>query len=439
MVMSPPHSLAHDRLWSIDLPSCGVESRLARPPVRSAASRKGEDIFKRLAATLLVVPALAAATSTALASPRAQWSEFRYGPARVGFNPDETTLTSSNVGTVVRGWSTTLPGAADDPLTSPIISGSTVYLVGSKLTAVNTVNGHVRWQVRPGGVPSGSVDTEATPAIDGNGIFVAWAVSGTSSVVQDRSTATGSLVWSTTVPSADFTIGPNTPAVRNGLVYFTVDTAPNQWTLYALVESTGVISWTDTFSGSYPFTAPAVTGAALIVGLNTGSIDAFNPTTGARLWSAATPAASDGVEGIAIEGTTTYAVVSCHVLALSTATGARIFATTPPKCSGDEYLPPAIAYGEVYVESRDSKLYAINAATGAITWTTTSDSYGDPSVANHVVYLAARALQAFDASTGASLLNVPLPGDDLAEVDITGGRIYLAEDGGPTATVYQLP
>jgi outer membrane protein assembly factor BamB len=100
---------------------------------------------------------------------------------------------------------------------------------------------------------------------------------------------------------------------------------------------------------------------------------------------------------------------------------------------------PSIAYGEVYVDSRGSKLYAINAATGVITWTTTSDIYGDPSVANHVVYLGRETLQAYDASTGASLLNDPLPGDCLADVDITGGRIYLAEDGGPTATVYQLP
>ena len=265
-------------------------------------------MFKRLAAMLLIVPALVAASANPPAKPAAQWPEFRFGPARVGFNPDETTLSPGNVGTVVQGWSTTLKGEAADPLTSPIITGSTIYVVGSKLTALNTANGHVRWQVRPAGFPSADVVTEATPAIDGNGIFVAWAVTGTSSVVQDRNTATGALV-STTIPSVDFTSGPDTPAVRNGLVYFTVDTAPNQWMLYALAESTGAISWSDTFSGSYPFTPPAVTATALVVGLNTGKVDAFNPTTGSPLWSAATPASSDGVEGIAIEGSTTYAVV----------------------------------------------------------------------------------------------------------------------------------
>jgi outer membrane protein assembly factor BamB len=395
-------------------------------------------MFKRCAAILLVLPALAAATSTALANPPSQWLQFRYGPARVGFNPDETTLSPSNVGTVVSGWSATLPRGADFLLASPVISGSTEYFASSKLIAVNTATGHVRWQVSAGGF----ADTEATPAIDGDGIFVAFAVSGTSSVVQERSAATGSLLWSASIPSADFTTGPDTLAVRNGLVYFTVATETTQWTLYALDEGTGAISWSDNFSGSYPFTPPAVTGAALVLGLNTGIVDALNPTTGALLWSVATHPASGGVEAVAIEGTTTYALVSCHILALSTSTGARIFTTTPPGCTDDEYLPPAIAYGEVYVESRGSLLYAINATTGAINWTTPTNSYGDPSVANNVVYLSARTLQAFDSSTGASLLSVPLAGVSITDVDITGGHIYLAEDGrrGSTiATVYQLP
>jgi len=395
-------------------------------------------MFKKFAAILLVVPALAAATSTAVAKSPTQWPEYRYGPARVGFNPDETTLSPGNVGTVVPGWSTKLPKGADYLLASPVISGSTEYFASSNLIAVNTANGHVRWQVGEGSL----ADTEATPAIDGDGIFVAFAVSATSSVVQERNAATGSLVWSTSIPSVDFTTGPNTLAVRNGLVYFTVDTASTQWTLYALTESTGTVAWTDPFSGSYPFTPPAVTATALVVGLNTGSVEAFNPATGAPLWSAATPASTDGVEGIAIEGTTTYALVNCHFLALSTSTGARIFTTKPQGCVNDGYLPPAIAYGEVYVESRDSHLYAVNAATGAITWTATSDSYGDPSVANHVVYLGASTLQAFDASTGASLLSAPLAGVSITDVDITDGRIYLAEDGrrGSTiATVYELP
>jgi hypothetical protein len=59
-----------------------------------------------------------------------------------------------------------------------------------------------------------------------------------------------------------------------------------------------------------------------------------------------------------------------------------------------------------------------------------------------VVYLGASTLQAFDASTGASLLSAPLAGVSITDVDITDGRIYLAEDGrrGSTiATVYELP
>jgi len=392
-------------------------------------------MFKRFAAILLVVPALAAMTTTASAGPIAQWDQFRYGPARVGYNPDETTLTTSNVGTVVRGWNTSLPSAAKYLLASPVISGSTIFFAAAKLIAVNTSNGHVRWQVSPGGSPQ----TEATPAIDGAGIFVAWSVSGTSSVVQDRNTATGSLVWSRTVSSADFTTGPDTLGVRNGLVYFTVVTAVTNWTLYALDESTGAIAWSDTFTGSYPFTPPALNASVLVIGLNTGAVDAVNPTTGAHLWSVTTPAA---VDGIAIGGTTAYAVEACYVVALSTATGANIFTTTPPGCSATGYYGPAIAYDEVYVGSNDRHLYAINGVTGAITWTAATDSGSDPSVANGVVYRCFDTLQAFNASTGANLLTVTTGGLNLNDVDIVGGRIYLAHGGPHNSTyvaMYKLP
>jgi outer membrane protein assembly factor BamB len=264
-------------------------------------------------------------------------------------------------------------------------------------------------------------------------------VTATSGVVQDRNASTGSLVWSVTVPSADFTTGPNTLAVQNGLVYFTSDTAANKWTLYALVESTGAISWSDTFSGSYPFTPPAVNPSALVIGLSTGDVIAVNPTSGAHLWSASTPA---GVDGVAIEGPTTYAVEACRVVALSTSTGAHIFTASPPGCTATNYYGPAIAYGEVYVGSNDFHLYAINATTGAITWTATTDAGSDPSVANNLVYICFDKLQAFNATTGVNLLSITPGHVSITDVDIAGGRIYIAQDGrkdSTSATMYKLP
>jgi len=396
-------------------------------------------MFKRIAPILLLVPVLAAmtATSTASAGATPQWPQFRYGPARVGYNPDETTLTTSNVGTAVLGWNVPLPSAARYLLASPVMSGSTLYFAASKLIAVNTSNGHVRWQVSPGGSPQ----TEATPAIDGTDIFVAWSVSKTSGVVQSRSATTGSLNWSRTVPSTDFTTGPDTLGVRNGLVYFTDITSVTHWTLYALVESTGATAWSDSFTGGAPFTPPALNASVLVVGLSTGAVDAVNPTTGAHLWSATTPAL---VDGIAIGGTTAYVVEPCYVVALSTATGANIFTTKPPGCSATGYFGPAYAYEEVYVGSNDGHLYAINAVTGAITWTATTGSGSDPSVANGVVYRCFDTLQAFNASTGTTLLTVTVPsgGLSITDVDIAGGQIYLTH-GGPHrltyATMYKLP
>jgi outer membrane protein assembly factor BamB len=312
-------------------------------------------------------------------------------------------------------------------LTSPVMRGSKIYFAGTKLIAVNATNGRILWDVRPGGFPQ----TQATPVIDGDDIFAAWSVSSTTGVVQERSAGTGSLLWSRTFPDTDFN---SALGVRNGLLYFTAVNASTQWRLYALAESTGAIVWSDAFTDGDPFTPPALNGSVLVVGVSTGDVLAVNPMTGALLWSAKTP---EAVDGIAIGGTTAYAVEACHFVALSTATGARIFLTTPPKCSANGSFGPAIAYGEVYVESNDTRLYAINAATGAITWTVASAGGSEPSVANHVVYLVSFTLQAYDASTGAVLLNLTTPGDSIADADIAGGRIFTSENG--LATAYKLP
>src|ERR1700733_763969 len=117
------------RLYSADgTTPAGVEFPERRRRLSgSAAQGKGEDLFKKLAAILLVIPGLVAATTSASAGASAQWPQFRYGPSRVGFNPDETTLTTGNVGTVVRGWNTRLPAAFNDLIASPVVSGSTIY------------------------------------------------------------------------------------------------------------------------------------------------------------------------------------------------------------------------------------------------------------------------------------------------------------------------
>jgi eukaryotic-like serine/threonine-protein kinase len=101
-----------------------------------------------------------------------------------------------------------------------------------------------------------------------------------------------------------------------------------------------------------------------------------------------------------------------RVYALDAATGATRWTTT----TGGRVLdPPAVADGVVYVRARDGNAYALDAATGAIIWTASiggSPMFGlppgtsSPAVADGMVYVAGLyngRLYALDAATGATM------------------------------------
>ena len=66
---------------------------------------------------------------------------------------------------------------------------------------------------------------------------------------------------------------------------------------------------------------------------------------------------------------------------------------------------PAVANGVVYVGSVDTKVYALNASTGALIWSyaTGNAVYCSPTVANGVVYIGSydHKIYALNAGTGA--------------------------------------
>jgi outer membrane protein assembly factor BamB len=127
--------------------------------------------------------------------------------------------------------------------------------------------------------------------------------------------------------------------------------------------------------GSFEST-PAVSGGRLYLGADDGKVRAFK--TAATL-----PQCTNGVPK------------TCNPL-WSVTTGGQVDSS------------PAVADGVVYVGSRDDKLYALDAATGAVLWTATTggDVSSSPVVANGVVYVGSEdsKIYAYDASgtTGCS-------------------------------------
>ena len=122
-----------------------------------------------------------------------------------------------------------------------------------------------------------------------------------------------------------------------------------------------------------------------------GKLSAFNATTGAPLWSAAT-----GICGA---------------------------------CTGRPLASPAVANGVVYQSAHDGTLNAFNAGTGARLWSTATGAATASSavVANGVVYVgdANGNLDAFSVTNGAKLWSASAPGASALPV-VDNGVVYAA-------------
>ncbi len=96
---------------------------------------------------------------------------------------------------------------------------------------------------------------------------------------------------------------------------------------------------------------------------------------------------------------------------------------------------PTVANGVVYVSSSDGKMYAFDANTGRVLWTTPTGSYylgSAPTVANGKVYIGSfdHMLYAFDARTGATLWSAPTGGRIGSSPTLVNGVIYIGSDDG---------
>ena len=96
---------------------------------------------------------------------------------------------------------------------------------------------------------------------------------------------------------------------------------------------------------------------------------------------------------------------------------------------------PTVANGVVYISSSDGKMYALDASTGHVLWTTPTGSYylgSGPTVGNGKVYIGSfdHMLYAFDARTGAMLWSAPT-GDRIgSSPTLVNGVIYIGSDDG---------
>ncbi|MFC1977980.1 PQQ-binding-like beta-propeller repeat protein [Chloroflexota bacterium] len=93
---------------------------------------------------------------------------------------------------------------------------------------------------------------------------------------------------------------------------------------------------------------------------------------------------------------------------------------------------PAVADGTIYVGSRDSKLYALDAATGAKRWEYKTDSWveSSPAIVNGVVYVGSNdgRLYALNARSGEKLWDFKAKYPVMSSPAVADGIVYFGSD-----------
>jgi outer membrane protein assembly factor BamB/ABC-type phosphate transport system substrate-binding protein len=398
-----------------------------------------------LLASLLSV----SAPVTTAAGGNGDWPQFHSGPEHAGLNAAETTISATNVHSLIRAWQGSTGSLIEG---GPVIADGVVY-VGStdgKLYAfaVNCAEGggdcSPIWTATTGQDFEWPDGITTSPAVaDG----VVYAISGNGgsdsrlyAFAVGCSSGGGSCnpLWTAGLPG-----GHSSPTVADGVVYVAGESEVLAFTA-ACAGDRGVCAplWTAHTSGGIAG-SPTVTNGVVYVAA--GALYAYRvgcAVGGAScdpLWTSqdvgltTTPAVADGV---VYAGSSQDGGLYAFSAGCATGCGPAWVGWT----DGRIFAAPAVADGVVYVGSDDTKLYAFpvgcSAGGGSCNplWTAKTNGYveSSPAVANGVVYVGSADHHLYAFPTGCATgggcppLWTATTGDLItAAPAVSNGKVYV--------------
>jgi outer membrane protein assembly factor BamB len=287
----------------------------------------------------------------------------------------------------------------------PLVVDNTVYVAvantasnGSKLYARDGLTGASVW----GPVDLGGTYSWAGIAYENGRVFAV----NRDGLMRAFNAKSGALVWSTQLPGQSAFTSP--PTAYNGIVY--VGGAGPSSMLYAVQGSTGSVLWTAPVDNG-DHSSPTVNAGGVYVSYPCNSYG-FAPMTGQLLWHTSSSCSGGGGRTTALHDGKLFvrdASRGAHVI-LDAATGNQL---------GTFEAGPAPAFdGNVGFFLSGGTLRAVNQQTNATIWSFTGDGglSSAPVVVNGTVYVGSSGghIYALDAATGAQTYSATLPAAVLA-------------------------
>ena len=280
---------------------------------------------------------LARAAGIPASTIQANWPQWQYDAAHSGFNPNEKTLSPSNISQLTPAWQFT---GKVSGVSSPIVANGVVYFIEGQYLYGRDAQTGARKMTKV-------VNGFATPSFS-NGLLYITMSQGLMAI----NTTTSRIIW-----QFSGTVSPN-PIIAGNFVYIIGGTS-GKLTLYSLNAATGTLKWNNTkiTGGTSPL---AVAGGVIYAGLQSGTVDAVFAGNGKIKWTA--PIGTSTIPFLSVANGVLYTSAKNNFLAIDAATGSLLFQQSLGSLvRGTSITSPAIVNGMVYITTKyDWTLYAFH-------------------------------------------------------------------------------
>jgi outer membrane protein assembly factor BamB len=370
------------------------------------------------------------------------WPQYRLDPSHQGLSPPGTSLGTD----LTLAWQTVPFGIGNYSASksSPAVDVDRIF-VGvddGELLALDRTDGMVIWrfqthryQVELATTDSQHLGIHGSPAFDDQHVYIG-DYSGYLYAVDKRS---GTLVWENQLGGS---IGAS-PVVLGGFVFVAVEYPDPDGRVFVLRAATGEVMWATPSLGHFPHASVSLAPSRglMFVGANNGNLYCFDYVRRQLVWTYPTGGAIKSTAAVA--GDTVYVTSwdsKLHAVEIATGEARLTHATGAASMSS-----PSVFASTVYFGSDDKLLYAVDTRDGHLVWAFQSQDaiLSSPTVLQEQGLVAIgsrdRRLYLLDLASGelreslslvSTISSVPVAVGDTLFVNDDAGAVYAFRGSG---------
>jgi outer membrane protein assembly factor BamB len=335
------------------------------------------------------------------------WLLFKHDSERTGFSSYNFSTSSAGKFLGQLAWRNS------SGFSEMAASQSELFVASYWLYALNLTNGKGLWTETTGAGPAPPI------AADGNTVLLG---ENDGPLTAFNSTTGANSQIGDTMTLATVAICGDVAYVNSGQGEF--QNGPPTDSLQALNLTSGQGIWTvNLASGFFNSYYPTTDGHMVYMLMDNGTVFAYSAASGTLAWRQTIP------------------LVNVTTITTSTGPNGQVTVIVNPNAADDFVDAPPLSGGKLFVTTTFGMMYALNATSGGVVWSTDlgtniTDARGSSAVAYGKIFEGTAAgLLAVNATNGSIVWKAPLNSTDTGTPTVVDGYVFIADFSG---TLYQF-